>query len=418
MLPKPKASHSNVNDRILGVPVWGRSKTLSRMYLRLIPDPQNIRLGAEAWGYISARTTAASGPAQVFNKGRTDFVVQKLFLIDHEGVKSKKTQVEARSASNLMGVETDYDGVPVLGPLARNMARRQHDERRGAALRETERKVEVEARRRFDAQILPPLQKTIEDFQKQFWLPLENLGLEPTPVALSTTKHRITSRLRVGHSGQLAAHTARPRAPSNSLASMQIHESLLNNGLHQLNLDGKTYSLHELYKVVARRIDRPADKVPDTMPDNVFVSFAPHDSIRVRCDDGRVVLTLALAKVERGKYRWTNLTVRASYQPQSSGLNVKLQRQGSIELTGRRLRTRDQVALRGVFSKLLSKSHEWEMLPQNLVTDPRLADLAVSQAKITDGWIGIAIAPEQRATPSVPATAKPELSQRRFRQSR
>ena len=34
------------------------------------------------------------------------------------------------------------------------------------------------------------------------------------------------------------------------------------------------------------------------------------------------------------------------------------------------------------------------LVPDNIVQDPRLADLAVTQTLIDDGWIGISIGPE------------------------
>ena len=63
---------------------------------------------------------------------------------------------------------------------------------------------------------------------------------------------RLTVRLRVASPNQLGGHTARPQAPSDSLGSVQVHESAINNALDQLHLASRTFTLPELYQHLAR----------------------------------------------------------------------------------------------------------------------------------------------------------------------
>jgi hypothetical protein len=103
-------------------------------------------------------------------------------------------------------------------------------------------------------------------------------------------------------------------------------------------------------------------------------------------------LTLALEKLTKGtKYKWSQLLVRSHYIIESEGVKAALVRTGSIELEGKRLRTRDQIALRGVFSKLMSRSNRMPLVPEKLVSNPGLSDLSVTQKIIEDGWIGLAL---------------------------
>ncbi len=393
LMPGPERNCQSVNEQIMGMPVWGDSSTFTRVRVRLVPDPHNIRLGVEAWGRVNAQTTTASGPVHVHSDSQSDFVVRKLLLLDEEGLKAKRTFVEAHSASDLVGIDSDFDRIPIVRGIVRNIAEREHHAIHDDALRVTETKVATSARARFDAQVVPRIQNAASSFYQELWEPLVKLGLEPTTIARQTTQLRAVTRLRVGNELQLTAHTARPRAPANSWASMQIHETVLNNGLQQLELDGKTMTLEELYRHIAGRLDRPVKQIPDTMPANVHVTFAAEDAVRVRCEDGQATLTLALATVRKGKNSWHNLLIRGNYIPAVDGLHAGLVRRGPILLVGHRLRTRDQVALRGVFSKLLSKSHQLKLVPDDLAEDQRLADMAVTQANIKDGWIGVAMGP-------------------------
>jgi hypothetical protein len=392
LLPPEQNESGEINGRIRGVPIWGDSWTKTRLYSRLIPDPHRIRIGMEAWGNTFSDTVASSGRVYLYNEGETAFLVRKLILVDHEGLKAKPAIAEALSDSDLIDIDSDYDGIPVVGSIVRNSARRQHDEQHFSALRETEQRVANQARNRFDHAITPRLKKVVDSFYQEVWVPLDTLDLDPTTIGLSTTEQRATSRLRVGSLQQLTAHSARPRALSNSMLSMQLHESAMNNALGQLDLDGMTISLHDLYFHIMEKLGRKVDAVPQTMPSNVVITFAQRDAVKTRCENGRVTLTLALEKLTKGtKYKWSQLLVRSHYIIESEGVKAALVRTGSIELEGKRLRTRDQIALRGVFSKLMSRSNRMPLVPEKLVSNPRLSDLSVTQKIIEDGWIGLAL---------------------------
>lgn len=395
LLPQQRPEAGAVSDEILGLPVWGESLTVTKLHLRPIPDQERIRLGLEAWGVVKSETTAESGPVRVHNRGNASYIVRKLIVVDEDGVKTKPAIAKADSRSSMVGVETSLDRVPLVGGMVRNMATRRAAEQRGRANSEVERKLTHQATQRFDREFTPLLLRLVARFEKRIWGPLVNLGLEPTPIEMASDEHRAITRVRLANHTQLAGHTMRPYAPSDSLASMQINESLLNNGLGQFDLAGKTMTLPELYRSVADRINRHEAQVPETMPDNVYITFAERDPVRVHCDDGRVRLTLSLAEVKRKKERWTNLVINAEYEPDGEGLNAELVRHGSIELSGDRIGTVDQVALRGAFSKLLSRSHRVQLVPEELVKDKRLADLDVTQFVIDDGWIAVALGPSR-----------------------
>ena len=175
---------------------------------------------------------------------------------------------------------------------------------------------------------------------------------------------------------------------------MQFHESAINNALYQLELEGKTFTLHDLYLHLMKKTGRTVNAVPDSMPENVVIAFATKDPIRVYCDNGALTLTVAVRQITKGsRYKWSNLRISADYGIVTDGAKAYLTRQNSIRLEGKKLRTRDQIALRGVFSKLLSRGTQLPLVPQKISDNPRLSDLAVNQHQIEDGWIGLAIGP-------------------------
>ncbi|HEY1784765.1 MAG TPA: hypothetical protein VGG30_04420, partial [Pirellulales bacterium] len=69
------------------------------------------------------------------------------------------------------------------------------------------------------------------------------------------------------------------------------------------------------------------------------------------------------------------------------------------------LKGKAQVTLRSIFSKVLSAQRGWGLLSPEFATDPRVADVTISQFTVDEGWIGLAYAP--RPTPG-PVARKPK----------
>ncbi len=205
-------------------------------------------------------------------------------------------------------------------------------------------------------------------------------------------------RLRLGGEDQLGSHTPRPPAPADSLANLQIHESVINNGIGRLRLDGRTFTLPELSRHVAASLNCPAPWPTNSENDDVEITFAKQNSVVVRCQDGQVVLTLSIARLCKGtRYRWHNFQVRASYQPVVHGRSAELARESVIQLLGKR-NIGSQMILRGVFAHALSRKAAWELMPEKIVNQPKLRDAAITQFVIEDGWIGISLGPKRTIT--------------------
>jgi hypothetical protein len=130
------------------------------------------------------------------------------------------------------------------------------------------------------------------------------------------------------------------------------------------------------------------------VPTDVTLRLADRDPISLSCSDDRIHVTLRIARLEGGDHNvWRDFEVRASYAPDVQGLHVRLVRDGYVRLKGRRLSMGDQVALRGVFSKVLAQHPQVNLLGNVLIRDNRLRDLRVTQFVVRDGWIGLSIGP-------------------------
>jgi hypothetical protein len=64
------------------------------------------------------------------------------------------------------------------------------------------------------------------------------------------------------------------------------------------------------------------------------------------------------------------------------------------------LSTGSQIALRGIFSHALSKKAPWELMPEQLIKEPKLKETAITQFAIDDGWIGLSLGPKPPMSPT------------------
>ncbi len=398
MIPERNLEYLPVRDTVLGRPVRGESVMASEVAVRMQPDPHRVRLALEVTGAISATTTADAGAARIHNDSETAYIAKKPIEIDMEGVRAEETEVDVYNDSQVSGVETPLDGVPLISRMVRGMVKSQAEQSKPAANQEVGDKVAAQARERVDAEARKFLTAAVDRLNQRVFDPLNSLSLDPQLIDAETTDERFKMRLLLAGEDQLGSHTPRPEALAGSLASVQLHESAINNGIQRLLLNGRTFSLPELSQHVAERLNRPTAWAVNPEQADVKITFADKDAVVVRCQGGQVMVTLSIAQLRKGAERWKNFQVRALYKPEVNGRSAQLVREGVIQLPGQH---GPQLALRGIFSHVFAKNKPWELVPDQILTEPKLSEAAITQFVIDDGWIGISLGPK----PSNAATA-------------
>ena len=395
LLPDPQAYQQNISNTIAGADVSGTSETVNRLQVVLHPDSETWRIGLEAHGEVASDTSASKGPATFYNQGYSRYHARKLLMIDRRGIRVWRAEVDADSESELKGFETDFDPIPILGWLARSVARSQHEQQYYSAKAETEEMVRNEASSRFDEQVHERLAAAEQKVKQKLLRPFEKIELKPTPLDMSTTEQRVIARYRLAADRQLGAQTPRPQAPSDSLLSVQLHESALNNTVANLKLEGKRIALLQLYRQLAEIFERPELEAPEDISETVIVQFADEEAIRVHCDNGQVMVTMRFAELKDGRFKRKDFAIRAFYVPASDQLNANLVREGAVQVIGERFRFGEPLALRTIFSKVLSENRPFNLINKRLSEDPHLTDCHVNQFVVNDGWIGVGIGPNR-----------------------
>lgn len=412
MLPRIELKRGTINDTFLGNRVHGRKVWTTQLRTRLLPSRRRLRFALEAHGEIRSRTTALNSQATFHSRGVSRYHAGKLIQVGPRGMRLWPAIADVQSDSDLEDVETSYDGMWLIGSIAKNYARDQHEQMHDEAMSEVNGKIRREATRYLDAQVDRQINKFKTAFATHVLDPLKHLSLRPQPIQLVTTKERMVSRVRLATVHQLGAFTPRPRAPGDSLLSLQIHESAPGNIIEQLDLDGRTFTLRELRRWVHEKTGRtgrpnsaqptrtdplPAD-IEEELPEDVSITFADHQAVQIRFAEGRVVVTLNVKQLDTPNRRIKNFTVEAAYQLDSEGLEAKLVRKDALRLSGKkRINMRGLIVLRGIFGTVFSKNRPVELLGRQFSSRPGLEDVTVTQLVVRSGWIGLAIGPRRHA---------------------
>jgi hypothetical protein len=392
MMPEREPEVRAVRDHVMGASVRGRSVASADLSVLLLPDPNRLRLALVVEGLVSSPTESTAGPATFYSVSRSKYVAVREIELGASGLERHPVEVAVDSDVRLRGLRTSLDSVPLLGSMAQGMAHSQHAQMRSQMNRQVKQKVASRAKQQVERETEVRLREMDQKLETRVLEPLRVLCLGPTVVSSQTTERRLTARLRLASEHQLGSNSPRPRAPADSLASCQIHESALNNAIERLLLDGGTFTLAEVRQRIATVFNSPEMLEENPGREDVRITFAPRDSVRARFQEGRVVLTLSIARLKKSPRLWKDFQVCAYYRPELNDREAVLVRDGIVELRGAQA-LRSQIALRGVFSGVFSKNRPWTITPDGFLADPRLSDLSVTQLVIDDGWIGLALGP-------------------------
>ncbi len=392
LLPETPDVHEPVNENILGANVRGQSRIANRLRIKLLPDASQIKMRLESNGQVDSSTQASRSGFVVENLGTARFQAFKQVVINRHGILTDRPQASSNSNNHIVGMRSNFDGMPIVGWIARRVAQQQIDAQSGQAESIVKHRLESTVKQRFDSEIENQLDELQQSMSQGLIQPLVALDLEPTPLELRTTDDRVVMRYRLAGIDQMAADSARPRGLQASLFSMQIHESGLNNLLNRIELNGNQFTASELSRHLSEVFGTEEIAPNEALDVDATLEFAPFDPIRIslRHDDIRIELNLRKFQIGKGKV-YKNIRVTARYVPTIEGGRLLLvQDETGISLESKYLEFRDQLAVRPVFNSLFKLSYEVDLVPKHLSAKAAYP-LTISQFEVTGGWLGMSI---------------------------
>lgn len=399
LIPEIDSRVQPVRQRILGADVRGQSFVDSRLAVRLVPSQTTWRLQLETLGNIQARTSSFNGPVAIRNGTQAAFRSVTPLEITRLDAEVGNTGVDVQSQTTFRGMDTDFDSIPLVSTLVREIAMNRYQQLAPLAKQIQHNQIRGSVSGEVDQRVHQQVDEASAKFVRHLVGPLAGLGLSPMVVDMQTTEDRLTARYRIGGDWQLAAFTPRPRAPGDSLFSMQLHQSALNNTLETALPAGKSVTIKELVDELRSRfaVPDPVSLVDDDdveMSANTIIHFASTRPITVEIEEDSIWITLRIMRLySPGSVDLRRFVVRAVYKCQTDGLSANLVRDGHIRISGPGMSMRDRLPARAIFNKVFSINRPLPLIPAALGEHPAMTGLAISQLELRDGWIGLAIGP-------------------------
>lgn len=320
----------------------------------------------------------------------------------------------ARSRTYRWGMKTEFDGFPVIESLVRAIAMSRYRETAPTARRQSEALTRNQISEQVSEEVESKINQASDQLASRLLGPLGRLQLDPLVVDLDTTESRLSARYRIAGDWQLAAFKPRPRALSNSVLSMQIHQSLLNNTFEQLLPSDSAQPIREMMARVLGMFGVDPNRIPGELPSDIHIRFASTRPVTVEIEDGLLWLTLRVVRLHDNAGLDLNyFVVRAAFRPEFDGLNAQLVRDGVLRISGPRMGIRERLPVRAIFTKVLDDSRPLPLVSDQLVNHPAANNLKVGMLDLVDGWLCLAICPKDTASTSGPAIAEEEAPRRR-----
>ncbi len=382
-----------VRDRIAGTFVQGQSEVFSQSRVELMPANDEWQLRVQTSGVVESNTLANAGSVRLRSSGATDFSGSKSVIVRADGVHTQSSDVDASSYNRLVGVTTDYDWVPLFGGYARDRAMQEYQARRSRVRSEMEWRVSAEASDTLDRETHEAIERARKNFYARFTDRFDEYGIKLTTIEMKSSPTRLVARARVASEDQLGSHTPRPRALSDSLASLQIHETAMTNMAVTLGLDGQRLTGAELQQKLRERFPKVARKEPQEIRRDTVFQFAPKNAIQIHIKNGRLELVAAFDNVELDGEIMPNVIVHAYYTPSVEGLSAELTRDGALGVEGR-FTASERARLHNIFQTVFSPDRKLSIAHLEDRPDLHLDGLMITQLVLEDGWVGIAVGPE------------------------
>jgi hypothetical protein len=390
--PENQITQKPVRDRILGSETRGASTIKTQLKMELIPDRDAWNFILKLNGDVKSQTRSTKGPATFYNSTVAAVDTARHIRIGFDGKQIEAQKSSVAASDFLNGFDTDFDSLPIVGDLIRVVVRQQFDEQKSVAQRIVRRKIAAQADGEFDKELNKQFSRAEQEFQSKLFVPLSKMELNPVLVDMQTTERRLLARYRVAGNDQLAAHTPRPSAPSDSHLSVQIHESALNNAIDQIHFDEGSGTIQELSDKLALAMQQTPWKLAGDVPSDIVVHFAQNRPITVEFRDGKVWLTLRIDQLQqKDKMNLKKFVIVASYIPVVNGLFAELQLDGPVSVDGERLGVRERLPLRTIFAKVFAAHRTIPLVQSSLAGDKRAEGLSISQLDFHDGWLALAV---------------------------
>jgi hypothetical protein len=304
--------NGTIAECILGAWVTGTKVTNANVSADIKHSTGSGHFLLQLNGQTSSNTQGRKKPATIFTRGNHTFLIEAPVFFDGETLSTGEASIDVNTNNQTVGVKTDFDWIPLFGSIARKIARKKSQEKRGQSEQIAAQKITDEALPEFVEEVNQRFSKANAAIQQDLFAGLNNKGVGPDSISSRSSESHLAVSSRTMGATRLGG-TAQPFTPLPERGiAIQLHETAINSFIDGLELNGRSIRgdqfKDEISKSLSTLLQRDiqfgdsADEASDadSEPPATFV-FDENDPIRVRIEQDSVTLVLQIKIEEEGK---------------------------------------------------------------------------------------------------------------------
>ncbi|QDU00233.1 hypothetical protein [Gimesia aquarii] len=390
-----------VVDCILGAYVTGNQATTTEVGVDFKPSDSSLRFDLTLNGVTNSETSGTTSQAVIYTSGHHQIWGGKEINFDGDTFTTQPAWVQVDAHNTTVGASTNLDGIPLLSGLGRSMAYRRTAQLKGEAEAIAAQRVRDRVRPRFDEEVDDRITRANEKVGGQLNKRLRDNNLFPSARSFASTDSHLYIRTRLMDTGELAANSPPLSISSKDSVVLQLHESVINNSLSRMALEGRKISdqdlITEFEKSIADILDRkvklerpPVD--PDKGPN--ILAFDKKDPIRVQISDNTVNLILRCGFEQKGETAVPTQIITVPLHFKVEGDKIHITR-GNVKSSPvvRPDRIASQIARAGVVRSKMEKAFPNRVEPSQVKTklENRTVYLHITDILANDGWLTVTV---------------------------
>lgn len=390
-----------VVDCILGAYVTGNQATTTEVGVDFKPSDSTLRFDLTLSGVTNSETSGQTSQATIYTSGHHQIWGAKEINFDGDTFATLPAWVEVDANNTTVGASTKLDGIPLLASLGRNMAYRRTEEKRGEAEAIAAQRVRDRVRPRFDEEVDERITKANEEVGGKFNQRLRDNGLFPSARSYASTDSHLYIRTRLMDTGELAADSPPLSIKSDESVVVQMHESVMNNSISRMNLEGRKISDQDLITEFEKsfsdifgkpvKLERPPVD-PDKGP-NILV-FDEKDPIRIQIADDTLNVIMRCGFEQKGETAVPTQIITVPLHFEVAGDKIKITR-GDVKSSPveRPERIAAQIARAGVVRNKMEKAFPDRVEDSQVKAklENRTVYLNITDIVTKDGWLTLTI---------------------------
>jgi hypothetical protein len=383
-----------IADCIMGAWVTGSQTTSVNVRADIRPSMTTANFDLQVNGNTQSNTKAQKSPATVWTNGNHYFWMNRSVSFDGRNVMATPATFQVDTNSQTVGLATKYDRIPIVRGIVRKIASQKIAESKPQSEALTASRLREAALPKFEAE-------TNEQFSNgnmnlnNMLNSLERRGVAPDSISSRSSNTHIAVSSRTIGIARLGGSVQPPSALIATGAAAQIHESALNNSIDALGFQGREIPekdfVNELEAALSDLLQRkinltdgqptpPADGEAEEPP-TVFL-FSKTDPIRVRFNNGQIILSLRMGIRQEGKEAIPEETVTIPISMTLENGKIVLDPK-NIAVTGRPTRS---VQIKRVLARRIVRKELSPTIDLQAAGDKTLP-LTFTFIELADGWL-------------------------------